>query len=162
VQDNRPVPFDTVDIFDTGTGTWNVAKLSQARMYLAAAVAQNKIFFVGGVTDKEWSDRIDIYDAVTEGWTQTKLSHSFGEARATGSADKIYILGNDGSGSASIEIINVLDLSDRKVIPTKPRHRPCLRVVGDVLFIIGVSTKAIMGAKQFEIDTLNVKTDQFY
>jgi hypothetical protein len=53
-----------VDIFDTRTGTWSAARLSQPRYQMTTAVVGDRALFVGGTAgDGRDSGLVDIYDA---------------------------------------------------------------------------------------------------
>jgi len=74
-----PISSSTVDIYDMITNTWSVASLSEGRSSLSAAVADNKIYFAGGVfgtgtNSPGFSNKIDIYDAITNSWSVSSLS----------------------------------------------------------------------------------------
>ena len=55
------VNSNVVDIYDTSTGVWSTATLSQARNYLAATSAGNQAFFAGGAGTSGVSNVADIY-----------------------------------------------------------------------------------------------------
>jgi hypothetical protein len=61
---------NVVDIYDTASGTWSTAALSQARCSLAAASTGNKVFFAGGSVSSDfsrvYSNVVDIYTVVPE------------------------------------------------------------------------------------------------
>jgi len=67
-----------VDIYDTDTGAWSIAKLSRARSQLSATSCGNKIFFGSG---EEGTDTVDIYTlqsygAVTSAKAWTLVDHT--------------------------------------------------------------------------------------
>ena len=79
----------TVDIYDVGTGNWNVSQLSKARYSMGVATLGNKIFLAGGIVPlpgppgpgcyvTNWTNTrtsvIDIYDASTNTWSIAQLS----------------------------------------------------------------------------------------
>jgi kelch-like protein 20 len=59
---NTTVNLKTVDIYNANTGVWTTSQLSQARRYLAAAAAGNKIIFAGGTPDNGYSKVVDIFE----------------------------------------------------------------------------------------------------
>lgn len=76
----------TVDIYDTATGSWATAQLSEARLNAGVAVLGNRIFFGGGIvpsingsTCAIWnfmfdrSSAVDIYDASSNTWSTAQL-----------------------------------------------------------------------------------------
>jgi N-acetylneuraminic acid mutarotase len=54
-----------VDIYDVTTKLWSTANLSVPRSSPAAAAAGNKILFVDGRGDDEFTSAVDIYDVST-------------------------------------------------------------------------------------------------
>src|SRR5205823_4849028 len=72
------LPQATVDIYDTQTGTWSIALLSQPRSSLAAATVGTKILFAGGVNpyDATPSNVVDIFDTQTGIWSTAVLSQA--------------------------------------------------------------------------------------
>jgi len=65
-----PILYDTVDVYDTGSGQWSGYKLSEPRGLGAATVVGGKIMFAGGLTQKNGqivaSDVVDVYDPVSD------------------------------------------------------------------------------------------------
>jgi hypothetical protein len=70
----------TVDLFDTTTGQWSTANLSQSRLLMTTASVGEKAIFAGGLAwtsasgDGPASDAIDIYNARTGQWSTATLS----------------------------------------------------------------------------------------
>ncbi len=87
--------FSTVDIYDTATGTWSVASLSEPRAFVSAAVLGNKVFFAGGERGANYSvsDRVDIYDLSTGQWSTATLSEPRGLIAAVSAGGKVYFAG---------------------------------------------------------------------
>ena len=67
----KTVSFPYTKIDYTGTNF-----LSEARMYLSAASAGNKIVFAGGATTTGTSKTADIYDVSSNEWTTGQLSEA--------------------------------------------------------------------------------------
>jgi len=53
---------DRVDIFDTATGLWSLAKLSSPRSNAAATTLGTKVFFAGGTDNHGLTATVDICD----------------------------------------------------------------------------------------------------
>jgi hypothetical protein len=79
---NYYIGSDVVDIYDNSTNSWSSIRLSEGRFELSATVANDKIYFAGGLKNIfTSSDRIDIYDLTTNSWNtsyllQPKTSHA--------------------------------------------------------------------------------------
>ncbi len=67
---------DVVDIYDTKTGNWSTATLSQPRNALTSVTIGTKVFFAGGQSDPAHDDstRVDIYNDQTNTWSTAELS----------------------------------------------------------------------------------------
>ncbi len=48
------IPSNVVDLYDSGTGRWSTAQLSQARYGLSATSVGTVAIFAGGWTSKLW------------------------------------------------------------------------------------------------------------
>ncbi len=70
--------FDSniIDIYDSASGLWSIATLSQARSGLAAASVGSKVLFAGGINITATSNVVDIYDDRTGLWSTTTLSQA--------------------------------------------------------------------------------------
>jgi hypothetical protein len=99
----RDYIFDTVDIFHGNTWTWTTARLSAARVFLAATSVESQglAIFAGGVNGVlqlpgNFSFRrlsctgehgnmhvVDIFDAKTKAWSTARLSSSRAALAAT-------------------------------------------------------------------------------
>jgi hypothetical protein len=54
--------YDSIDIYESASGKWSGAKLSQARMVGSTVVVGNKVVFVGGYSNDGYSAKIDIIE----------------------------------------------------------------------------------------------------
>ena len=89
---------NTVDIYDTATGTWSTASLSQGRDYLAATSAGGKVLFGGGRRGSDtYSNVVDIFDVDTLTRTTTSLSQARYGLAATSEGGKVFF----GGGKAT-------------------------------------------------------------
>lgn len=65
--------FDTVEEYDPSTNTWALRRpMPTPRARFAAAVVNNKIWAIGGLSREVFSDfypTVEEYDPVTDGWT---------------------------------------------------------------------------------------------
>ena len=64
---NPTLVDDTIDIYDVGTNTWTVRRMSAPRSHCTAEYMSNgKVYIVGGLTTDMNSDAVDIYDIATD------------------------------------------------------------------------------------------------
>jgi len=92
--------LDTVEVYDPATDTWAaMAPMLTARMGLAAAVVDGKLFALGGIPhDFEYEQ---AYDPATNTWAAVApmpTHMGFGLAAAVVDG-KLYALGGDGLGN---------------------------------------------------------------
>jgi hypothetical protein len=105
---------NTVDIFDSLSGVWNTATLSQARYNLAAASLGNLAFFGGGNRGElfggETFNAVDIFNATTQTWSTATLSQNRTLLAAASIGDIVAFGGgtfDDGPGfSAVVDMYN--------------------------------------------------------
>ncbi len=106
--------FNTVDIYNNSTNTWSVATLSEARSYLSATTAGDKIYFAGGRTGEQSSKTIDIYDAVSNTWSVAALKYARAGIAGIATDDRIFWAGGGYSRSGvwynynSVEILDLI------------------------------------------------------
>ncbi|MBF0441788.1 MAG: hypothetical protein HQK54_07795 [Oligoflexales bacterium] len=93
--DNENYLLDRIDIYDTDTGQWSTAMLSEARSYPAAVAIGTKTIFAGGFKYGGASNAVDIYDSSTKKWSTAKLSRARGSIRAVSSGTKAFFIGGD-------------------------------------------------------------------
>ncbi len=102
---------NVVDIYDTGTGTWTTATLSQARAYLVAAAVGTKIFFAGGsFSPGALSNVVDIYDTSTGTWSTATLSQARSGMAAASAGSKVIFAGGFGL-SGNSKVVDIYDNS---------------------------------------------------
>ncbi|MBD2699144.1 hypothetical protein IC229_00730 [Spirosoma sp. BT702] len=95
-------------MYDTATGTWSTAALSQPRSELSATSAGGKVFFVGGFAST-YSDRVDIYDTVTDTWTTSTLSQPRRSLKATSIGSKVFFGGGIIGGGVRSNVVDIYD-----------------------------------------------------
>jgi hypothetical protein len=100
---------DRVDIYDSATNTWSVAKLSEARGYGAATSTGGKAFFAGGYTGyfghSFHSNVVDIFDDATGVWSTATLSAARAElAAASLNGKALFAGGSNLSGGHEVDI----------------------------------------------------------
>jgi hypothetical protein len=71
-------PSGAVAIYESASGEWRTARLSESRRDIAVAVAGDQVLFAGGSVGGHPSATVDIYDSRTGTWGTATLS----EARA--------------------------------------------------------------------------------
>ncbi|MEM9849093.1 MAG: T9SS type A sorting domain-containing protein [Bacteroidota bacterium] len=101
---------DVVDIYDLTTQTWDTARLSQARFFMAATTAGDKAYFGGGVIDNNtMSKRVDIYDATTDTWSIDSLSIERGLLAATTVQNQVIFAGGHDADGVSLADVDIYD-----------------------------------------------------
>jgi hypothetical protein len=78
------------------TNSWTSAELSEARIEMATAVLNNKVYFAGGESSTGFSSRVDIYDATTNTWTKAELSHPRALLAGAAAGNKVVFAGGYG------------------------------------------------------------------
>jgi autotransporter-associated beta strand protein len=102
-------PSNVVDIYNTSTGVWSTATLSQARGYLSATSVGNQIFFAGGNAgnyDTDPSNVVDIYNTSTGIWSTASLSQARASLSATSAGGDVLF----GGGQTANGFSNVVDI----------------------------------------------------
>jgi hypothetical protein len=114
-----------VDIYHFSTGTWDTARLSQARTFVGGTAAQNKVIFAGGwIYPDTPSSRVDIYDTETGNWTTDTLSvaRGFLNQQAVTVGGKAYFVGG-GRIDSDFDTIDVYDpVADTWSVITMPNR----------------------------------------
>jgi autotransporter-associated beta strand protein len=100
-----------VDIYDTATGLWSTASLSQARDDLSATTAGGKVFFAGGRTQGVYSNVVDIYDTATGLWSTASLSQARNGLSATSAGNKV-LFGGGWTGSVYSNVVDIYTLQN--------------------------------------------------
>lgn len=103
-----------VDIYDTATGSWATAQLSEARLSAGVAVLGNRIFFGGGIVPEPFgsgcgiwnfmfdrSSVVDIYDASANTWSTAQLARARCPTGAS-AGNKVFFAG----GEATFPVFN--------------------------------------------------------
>ena len=106
-----------VDIYDIQNKTWSVAGLSAGRSGIAAATANNKIYFAGGLDAGNMGvSTIDVYDDNTGKWTQNNLAQPAGNMASIVIGDNIYWAGgHTESPSRSLNRIEIINTKTNSV-----------------------------------------------
>ena len=96
---NTSSALSSVDVL-TGSGTWQTASLSAARMGLAAQTICGKTYFMGGGTINlvdgtinSASKKVDIYDAGNDSWTTDDLTSTRSEMPSTSIGNRLFVGG---------------------------------------------------------------------
>jgi hypothetical protein len=95
---------NVVDLYDSGTGRWSTAQLSQARGYLSATSVGTVAIFAGGWADDddpEFSDVVDLYDSETGRWSTAQLSQARPVMSAT-SVGTVAIFAGGGDNNCKL------------------------------------------------------------
>lgn len=103
--------FNTVDIYDTRSGTWSIDSISIPRSRIGSASAGTKAFFAGGTLSQNtpYTKRIDIYDAATKTWRIDSLSEGKREVATAVWDNKVFFIGGIDawqSDARSVDIYN--------------------------------------------------------
>jgi hypothetical protein len=93
---------NTVDIFNSLTGLWSKAALSQARANLVATTVGNYAIFAGGEAGP-YSDVVDIFNSLTGQWTTASFPSSLMEPSAATSVGNYALFGGD-----STDVVDIL------------------------------------------------------
>jgi hypothetical protein len=107
---------DTVDIYDSATGSWSRGALSQPRADAIATVVGHNVLFAGGTrpdagANGSFSDVVDIYDLLTGTWAAAKLSQRREVSAVATIGDlAIFAGGRTGKTLASSTQSNVIDI----------------------------------------------------
>ncbi len=95
---------NVVDLYDSGTGRWWTAQLSQARSGLAATSVGTVAIFAGGL-GKGFSNVVDLYDSGTGRWSTAQLSLARGYLSATSVGTVAIFAGGEGSELSMIVFV---------------------------------------------------------
>ena len=136
---NGTSPSNVVDIYDTASGTWTTASLSQARYGLAESSAGNEVVFAGGNTGSGPSNVVDIYNAASNTWSTATLSQARYGLSAASVGNLILFAGGDSSSGPS----NVVDIYDTSTgswstaALSEARDAPSATSAGNQVFFAG-------------------------
>jgi Uncharacterized protein conserved in bacteria len=105
-----------VDIFDALTNTWNISKLSNARIPVGSS-AGNKVVFAGG-DNRYPSASVDIYDGANNSWSTSSISEPRHISQAATDGSKIFFAGGSvnvsNSGGHVSKQVDIYDASLNK------------------------------------------------
>ncbi|MFT5289260.1 MAG: hypothetical protein ACI82F_001321 [Planctomycetota bacterium] len=108
-------PTSKVDIYDSNTGVWSTASLSQARSLGpdSAATVGSLTFFFGGVVSAPpnlvVSDVVDVFDAQTGLWSTLTMDVGRVGHGVTAVGNQVFIAGGQLSSQATTDLVEVLD-----------------------------------------------------
>ena len=91
-----------VETYESSTSNWQTASLSEARGFISAVTANQRVYFAGGSLTT-LSNKIDIYDYATNSWSASTLSFLSTARGAIAAGNKIYWT----DGSCQVEIRNI-------------------------------------------------------
>lgn len=103
-KDEEPLWAETLDVLDLASSepAWESVPQPFRRRALAVAVADDRFFVLGGLTEEGTSRRVDVYDPATGEWTEgphvpcsAQGLQAFG-ASAYGVGDEVYVSTADG------------------------------------------------------------------
>jgi hypothetical protein len=140
--DNTNRPTINVRLIPLGT-------LSQARMWIGIAVANDKIAFAGGL-DSNYvvSSRVDIYNSNTQNWTTANLSVARENITAVSANNRIFFAGGDYYNANDLTLdnpipVDVMDIYDAVADTWSAVKLPGKKIysaatsVGNKLFFVG-------------------------
>jgi len=110
-----------VNILDLETDTWTLDSLSVARKDPSVAVADSRIFFLGGTINlnfSELSDVVDVYDTETQTWESFTLSLARSEMATEVIGNKLIIGGgriSNNNVSGFTDLLEVINLDDYSI-----------------------------------------------
>ena len=88
-----------------------IGSLSEGRIGLVSASANNKILFAGGIVSGAYSSRVDIFDITTNTWTTAELTQPErqGMAVATVGNKILFAGGGDNDNGATTTRVDIYD-----------------------------------------------------
>ena len=115
-----------LNLFDTTTGRWSTAALSQTRAEFSVAVQDGKALIAGGriypanddfsgASRAILSDAVDVYDAHSNRWSATKLSAARGRPDVVTAGGVVMFVGGNEvteTGVAAVDVFNDSDAVD--------------------------------------------------
>ncbi len=139
-----------LDVYDPQANTWaQLADAPRARDHFAAAVANGKIYAMGGRRSgfngdifKHTTPEVDVYDIASNTWSTLPSSLNIPTQRAAASVailgDEILVIGGEGASIAhnQTEAFNVVTQSWRTVSPlVQARHATSAIVYNNEVYI---------------------------
>lgn len=139
--------YNRVDVFDVNTGARTTAKLSKARLNIAAGSAANKIAFAGGWFwdinyNQVQSNVVDIYDNSTGAWSQALLSNRREEIGVAVTGNKILFAGgfsyvNGFTVYKNVDIYDAFNNTWSTTYMSIPRYDMAIAVIGNKVYFAG-------------------------
>jgi autotransporter-associated beta strand protein len=108
---------NVVSIYDTSTGQWTAASLSQPRRRLAAATVGPMVFFAGGY-DADAVSTVDIFDSSTGTWSVANLSQPRGELAAVTAGNQVFFAGGQLPASSGGIPTSTVDIYTLQTYPS--------------------------------------------
>lgn len=155
---------NTVDVFNSVTGQWSTATLSQGRCELAATSIGHYALFAGGNVAGSMSSTVDIFDASTGQWSTSSLSvASENLAAATVGNDAIFAGGASPAGwtRSSVDIYSIPEPATLSLLAlgglAMVRRRRVLKVIKSrqdaiartfMCFLVGLACALFSTAKE--------------
>ena len=139
-----PVTYDSLNIYDIQTNTWEKGKsLPAKRGYFGADTIKGKIYLTGGLTDNWIVEKsMYVYDPVLDEWTEKASMNATRYGTCAKSCNgKLYVSGGiSGTWEVQKSIEAYDPESDQWTLLTNepaPRASMDVSLVGDYLFAIG-------------------------
>jgi kelch-like protein 20 len=125
--------ISTVDIYDLSANSWSTTNLSEARGFISAITANNKVYFAGGETGyMKFSKTIDIYDGSTNSWSTSTLQYLSGAGiKGTFLNNNIYWAGS----GCNVEIKIINSGSNTNALLSRPDVQYSVVKDGKVIFL---------------------------
>ena len=101
-----PYISNKVDVYDNASGSWSATTLANARADIGTAVADNKIFWVGGHDFSSASDEVEILDINLQTRNFYHLSQARGRIQTAIKDNKIIFF--TGDYGDKIDIYNII------------------------------------------------------
>ena len=165
------VPLPDIYIYNPVTNVWltgGAIPENRRRGSPGAAVYNNKIYMVGGITDGHWSGWVnwfDEYDPATNTWkTLPDAPRARDHFHVAVLNDKLYVMGGRRSSGITNQVfaltipeVDVYDFATGQWstlpagsnLPTQ-RAGACTAVLGDEVIVIGGETNAVEANKETE------------
>ncbi len=138
-------PSDRVDLYDTATGTWGLAHLSEPRASPAVAMVGDRCLFVGGRTSSGRSSAVDVYDASTGTWSAAHLGVARAGLVSAVAGGVAYFAGGDpvlDTPSDRVEVYDAATNTWSAAALLLPRAGLAAAGVGDKALFAGGTTTA--------------------
>jgi len=124
--------------------------LPLARGEVAAAVAEGRIYVIGGFTaDGENSTRVDAYSPATDSWSmEADLPLPVDHAMAAGHRGRVYVAGGYGPGRSRLTTLFAFTGDGWTRLAPMPEQRAAggAAIVSGKLYVVGGTTSSTIGA----------------